>query len=76
MKPKTVNQLLDLMGNIPIRNMTPKMGELRQKLIDLKRSQPKGGLIEVENSTIIEMAIRVAMVPSRELIAERAVVFN
>jgi len=47
---KTVNQLLDIINDMGIDQVTTEIGITRQRLIDIKRSHPKGGLIEVENT--------------------------
>lgn len=54
---KTIDQLLDEIGNIPISLATEELGVMRQKLIDLKKRHPKGGLTKVMNTKQIEEII-------------------
>ena len=53
MKNLTTNQLLEKFDSIKLDAMSIELGVIRQNLIDLKRSGPKGGLITVENSELI-----------------------
>ena len=53
MKNLTCNQLLEKFDTIKLDSMTIELGEIRERIIDLKRSDPKGGLIPVENSGAI-----------------------
>jgi len=60
MKYLTVEQLLDKIGEVKLSKMSAELGEIRQKLVDLKKSaQHKGGLIEVTNSSDIIQKIDV-----------------
>lgn len=42
---KTVNQILDKISQIRLSAMTTEIGVFRQKLLNLKNSHPKGGLL-------------------------------
>jgi hypothetical protein len=57
MKNLTCNQLLEKFDSIKLDSMTIELGEIRERIIDLKRSDPKGGLIKVENSNSIIILI-------------------
>lgn len=53
---KTINQLLDKISDLTLDEMTIELGEIRQQLIDRKKSHPKGGLLKVgDTDDIMEM---------------------
>jgi hypothetical protein len=62
MERKTINQLLDAISEIRIDNMTERLGETRQNLIDYKKNKSKGGLILVENTAEIMEQIKQATI--------------
>lgn len=49
----TANQLIDKFDTMTIDEMTPELGKIRQKIIDIKRSGPKGGLTQIEGAASI-----------------------
>jgi len=57
----TTNQLIDKFDSIPIDSMSPQLGRIRQNLINMKRSHPKGGLIKEPNTQMIMFLIEAAI---------------
>ena len=49
----TVNQLLDVVGELAIDECHPGIAATYKNLQELKFSHPKGGLIKVENTDLI-----------------------